>query len=151
MEAGISVVRTINNKPMEGLVKTERQCWENTQYSQRGTLDIVGSPNSVDNRVLEEMLCGVFKKTGVEIVKQNVQACHYLKEIQITIVKFVNRTDCLQILRIKKELKSLDPTMLEFPDMTKIFVNESLCPYYRGIWNKSQKLMAIQKIPVLCD
>ena len=65
------------------------------------------------------MLCGVFKKTGVEIVKQNVQACHYLKEIQITIVKFVNRTDCLQILRIKKELKSLDPTMLEFPDMTK--------------------------------
>ena len=97
------------------------------------------------------MLCGVFKKTGVEIVKQNVQACHYLKEKQIIIVKFVNRTDCLQILRIKKELKSLDPTMLEFPDMTKIFVNESLCPYYRGIWNKSQKLMAIQKIPVLCD
>lgn len=83
MEAGISVVRTINNKPMEGLVKTERQCWENTQYSQRGTLDIVGSPNSVDSRVLEEMLCGVFKKTGVEIVKQNVQACHYLKEKQI--------------------------------------------------------------------
>ena len=131
---------------MEGLVKTERQCWENTQYSQRGALDIVGSPNSVDNRVLEEMLCGVFKKTGVEIVKQNVQACHCLKEKEITIVKFVNRKDCLQILRMKKELKSLDPTMMEFPENTKIFVNESLCPCYRGIWNKSQKLMAIQKI-----
>ena len=96
------------------------------------------------------MLCGVFKKTGVEIVKQNVQACHYLKEKQIIIVKFVNRTDCLQILRIKKELKSLDPTMLEFPDNTKIFVNKSLCPYYRGIWNKFKKYQFYAISELIC-
>ena len=31
------------------------------------------------------------------------------------------------------------------PKETKIFVNESLCPYYRGIWNKCKKLREKQK------
>ena len=33
-----------------------------------------------------------------------------------------------------------------FHKNTKIFINESLCPYYRGIWNKCKKLRVIQKI-----
>ena len=89
---------------------------------------------------------GVFKKIGVEIDERDVQACHRLKEKDRTIVKFVNRKDCFQILRVKKELKSLDPTDLNFPENTKIFINESSCPYYRSIWNKCKKLRAIQKI-----
>ena len=89
---------------------------------------------------------GVFKKIGVEIDERDVQACRRLKEKERTIVKFVSRKDCLQILRVKKELKSLDPTELDFPENTEIFINESVCPYYRGIWNKCKKLRAIQKI-----
>ena len=30
--------------------------------------------------------------------------------------------------------------------MKKIFVNETLCPYYRGIWNKCKKPRANQKL-----
>ena len=88
----------------------------------------------------------VFKKTGVEINEQDVQACHRLKERERTIVKFANRKDCLQILRVKKELKSIDPTDLEFPENTNIFINESLCPYCKCIWSKCKKLRAIQKM-----
>ena len=73
---------------------------------------------------------GVFKKTGIEIDERDVQACHDLKEKERTIVKFDNRKDCLQILRVKKELESLDPTELDFPENTIIFINESLCLYY---------------------
>ena len=146
LEADIAAVRTVSDRLVEKVVKTERQCWENAQYSRRDTLEIVGIPNSIDNSVLEETVRGVFKKIGVEIDEQNVQACHCLKEKDRTIVKFANRKDCLQILRMKKELKSLDPTDLNFFENTKTFINESLCPYYRGIWNKCKKLMAIQKI-----
>ena len=89
---------------------------------------------------------GVFKKIGVEIGKRDVQARHRLKEKERTIAKFVNRKDCLQTLRVKKELKSLDPTELDFPENTKIFVNEILCPFYRGIWNKFKTKRAIKKI-----
>ena len=108
-------------------------------------MEMVGIPNSIDNSVLEETVRGVFKKIGVKIGERDVQACHRLKEKDRTIVKFVKRKDFLQILRVKKELKSLDPTDLNFPDNTKIFINESLCPYYRGIWNKCEKLRTIQK------
>ena len=88
----------------------------------------------------------VFKKIGVEINEQDVQACHRLKERERTIVKFANRKDCLQILRVKKELKSIDPTDLEFPENTNIFINESLSPYCKCIWSKCKKLRAIPKI-----
>ena len=69
----------------------------------------MGIPKSVGNSVLEETVNHVFKKIGVEINEPDVQACHRLKEKERTIVKFVNRKDCHQILRVKKELKSLDP------------------------------------------
>ena len=146
LEADIAVVRTVNDKLVERLVKTERQCWENAQYSRRDSMEIVDIPNYTNDSVLEKTVCRVFKRIGVEIDERNVQTCHHLKEKERIIVKLVNMKDCLQILRVKKELKSLDPTELDFPENTNIFVNESLCPYYRGIWNKCKKLRAILKI-----
>ena len=146
LEGDIAVVRTANDRLVERVVKTERQCWENAQYSRRDTLEIVGIPNSIDNSALEETVRDVFKKIGVEIDERDVQASHRLKEKDRTIVKFVDRKDCLQILGVKKELKSLDPTYLDFSENTKIFINENVCPYYRGIWNKCKKLRPIQKL-----
>ena len=64
------------------------------------------------------------------------QACHHLKDIDQTIVKFTNRKDCLRTLRVKRQLKGLDPSAVDLSEGTKIFINESLCPYYRGIRNK---------------
>ena len=114
VEADIAVVKIVKDRLVGRLVKTEKQCCENAQYSQRDPMEIVGIPNSIDNSIHEETVRGVLKKTGVEIGKWDVQACHCLKEKQRTIVKFVNRKDRLQILRVKKELKLLDPTELQF-------------------------------------
>ena len=75
----------------------------------------------------------VLKKIGVEIDEWDVQACHRLKEKEKTIVKFVNRKDCLQIFRMKKDLKSIDPTELDFPENTKIFIKESVLIEASGI------------------
>ena len=143
LEADIAVVRTVNDKLVERLVKTERQCWENAQYSRRDSMEIVYIPNYSNDSVLEKTVRGVFKKIAVGIDERNVQACQHLKAKERIIVKLVNRKDCLQILRVKKELKSLDPTELQCPENTNIFSNESLCPCYRGIWNKCEKLRAI--------
>ena len=67
LEADIAVVRTVNNRLVEGLVKTESQCLKNAQYSWKNTLEIAGIPNSVDNSVLVETMCSVFKKIGVNL------------------------------------------------------------------------------------
>ena len=37
------------------------------------------------------------------------------------------RKDCQQIVRVKKELKDLNPTHLDFPEGTQLFINDSLC------------------------
>ena len=146
VEADIAVVKIVNDRLVERIVKTERKCWQNAQYSRRDTLEIVGILGSIDNSVLQETVRGIFGKIGVQVDERNIQACHRLKEKDRAIVKFANKQDCPQILRVKKDLKSLDPTELDFPESTKIYINESLCPYYRDIWNKCKKLMAIQKI-----
>ena len=52
LDADIAVVKTVNDRLVERVVKTERQCWKNAQYSRRYTLEIVGIPNSIDNSVL---------------------------------------------------------------------------------------------------
>ena len=108
-------------------------------------MKIVGIPKSVDKSVLEDMVGGVFKKFGVEIDERDAQVCHHLKEKERTIVRFVNRKDFVQIRRVKKDFKSLEPTELDFPENTNFFINESLCPYYRGIWNECKKLRTTQK------
>ena len=96
MGADISVIRTVNDRLVERVVKTERQCWENAQHSRGDTLVIAGIPNSIGNSALEETVHGVFRKIDFEIDERDVQACHRLKENEKILVKFLNRKDCLQ-------------------------------------------------------
>ena len=57
-----------------------------------------------------------------------------------TIVKFSKCKVCQQVLRVKKELKNIDPSEFDFPEGTAILINESLCSYYKVLWNKCKKL-----------
>ena len=49
-------------------------------------------------------------------------------------------------MRIKKRLKDLNPASLSFPEGIKIYVNDSQCPYYWGLWNECNKLWNNKKI-----
>ena len=63
-----------------------------------------------------------------------------------TIVKFLRRKDCDQVMRVKSKLKKLKPSDLNLPGGTKLYINESLCPYYRGLWNHCKKLWNRRKL-----
>ena len=145
LEADVTIVRNVNNKLVERVVSTERQCWENAQYSRRDTLEVVGIPMSVRDNVLEQKVCDVIQEIGVDICDRDIQACHRRKDKDQTNVKFTNRKNCLRTLRVKRQLKGLDPSAVNLPEGIKIFINESLCPYYRGLWNKCKKLRDKQK------
>ena len=80
------------------------------------------------------------------IQESDIQDCHFLGEKKRTIFKFVNRKDTLCIPRKKNMIKLLDATVLDFPEGEKIFINKSLHPYYRGIWNNCKKLRGKQKL-----
>ena len=46
----------------------------------------------------------------------------------------------------KRELRKLKQSELDLPNRTKLFRNESLCPYFRGLWNQCKKLWNKQGI-----
>ena len=85
---------------------------------------------------MEANISKVFDKLGVHVEQKDIQAYHRSKDNDSVIIKLSDRKDSLQVLRVKKDLKSLDPTELDFPEGTRIFINESVCVYYRGLWNK---------------
>ena len=67
MAADVTIVRNVNSKLVESVVATERQCWENAQYSIRNTLEVVGIPMSIRDTVPEPKVCDVFQKVTVEV------------------------------------------------------------------------------------
>ena len=101
---------------------------------------------SVWGKILEQKICDVFQEIGEDRCDRDIQACHRLKDKDRTIINFSNRKDCIRILRVKRQLKGLDPAAVDLPEGTKTFANESLCPYYRGIWKKCKKLGGKQKV-----
>ena len=128
LEADVAIVKNVNSKLVEQLVQTERQCWENVQYSRREYLELTGIPTSLKDDVLEEKVCGIFHEHGVEIGQRDIQACHRIKNNR-TIIKLSNWKDCLRVLRAEKRLKDLDGTTLNL----RATVKSSLMKVFVGI------------------
>lgn len=146
MESELSVVKNINNLLSKRLVDMERQCWANAQYSRRECLELVGIPQSVKDDNLEEVVTQIVNKVGINITERDMQAVHRIGKEGRTIIKFANRKDCQALLKVKRDLNKLTMEDFGFEEKNKIYVNESLCPYYRVLWAKCKKLHHLQKI-----
>ena len=55
MKSGMSVTKKVNTLSSERLQTTEKQCWENSQYSRRECFEISGIPSSVSGNDLEAL------------------------------------------------------------------------------------------------
>ena len=49
------------------------------------------------------------------------------------------------MIKVKKDLKDLNPTDLDFPEGTRLFINDTLCGYYRVLWNKQKNYESMRK------
>ena len=56
------------------------------------------------------------------------------------IIKLSKRKDVARVMKNKKKLKSLKPKNTGFPSGSKIYINESLCKYYKYLWRKCKLL-----------
>ena len=108
---------------------------------------VAGIPRQVDYKNLETKALSIFQKIGCTIDPIFIDDCHLLgKNNDRVIVKFTRRKDCKQILKVKKDLRNLDMKDLDLPTGTKIYMNQSLCPYYRILWSKAKRLQNIDSI-----
>ena len=98
-------------------------------------MEVTGILETVELKGLEHTVYRFFNSIGFDIGEDRIEACHRLTKSDRTIVKFSRRKECQHLIRIKKGLKDLHPTNLRFPQGTKVYINDSLCQYYRGLWN----------------
>ena len=131
-ESDVQIVKPVNSN-LKQLENTERLCWANAQYSQRDCVQVIGIPKTVQTKDLERTVCKVFNSIGFDIGEDRIKACLRLAKSDRAIAKIFRRKHCQHLMRIKKGLKAPNPTNLSFPEDTKIYVNDSLCPHYRGI------------------
>ena len=141
-----STVKQANSLLSKRLDDMERHCWTNAQYSRRDCLEVVRIPGSVQNNQLEDKVLTIFKKIGSEVSPRDIGGCHHLKkDNDRVIVKFSRRKDCGQIMSVKKDLKHLKMQDVGLPGNCSIFINTSLCPYYRMLWSKCKRLHDLGK------
>ena len=136
----------INTRLNKRVIDMERQCWANAQYSRRECLEVAGIPRDVSNENLESKVLEVFSKVGCEILSRDTEACHRLTNNDRVIVKFLQRKDCDQFLSVKRgDLRKTKLEDVRSRESNSIFINTSLCPYYRMLWSKRKRLLDLGK------
>ena len=91
----------------------------------------------------------VLDAIGAPVNTDLVQDCHRIPSkgsFKIVILKLSCRKDSIQVLLNKNKLKQLKPESLNLPASLKIYINDSLCPYYKKLWTKRKKLWDAKRI-----
>ena len=121
----------------------ERRFYVNQQYSRRKCLEISGIPANVADNDLESKVLEILEEIDVPIDPSLVDNCHRLPSKgspKKVIVKLNRRRDIRRILLNKNKLKNLKPESVNLPGETNVFINESLCLYYKKLWSKYKTL-----------
>ena len=131
------------------VIKIKRQShWNGKEHAQTRAIltsrmhQNCRSPNSITNDHLEEHVILFFEKLGVIMEPMNVVACHRLKQTGRGIVKLLNRKDGQNVWKEKHKLRSINlyDDNTDTNNKRKIFINQSLCPYYRKLYGMVKDL-----------
>ena len=145
LESQLLITKNVNSLLQERVIDLERQCWANAQYSRRECLEVSGIPNTIKQDELENKVLTIFKKVGCDIKNENIEACHRVRRQNNVIIKFSKRKDCQQVYSVKKDLGKLDMKEVDLPEGTQVYINQSLCLYYKSLWSKKQKITYLRK------
>ena len=128
------------------MTSLEHHCWPNNQYSRQECLEITGLPENTENGNLEDQTLQVLKEIGVNIDSKNVEVCHWIKTQgpKKVIIKFSEHKYTNKVSTKKKKLKRKNLTSLGINK--PIYINDSLCTYYKKLWAKCKKLCDNQVI-----
>lgn len=140
LESSLVVSQRVNTLLSSKVTNLERQLHQLEQYSRRECLEFVGIPSTIEQDKLEDKVCEILQNINVDCCETDIEACHRIKNNR-TIVKFSSRKKIYQIFKVKKNLRDKDFSGVEgLSKDTNIYINESLCPYYRLLWSKCKDL-----------
>lgn len=142
LESSLEISSNANSLLVSQVKRLESELHRMEQYSRRECLEFVGIPANVEDEELEGKVIDILDYIDVPCAESDIEACHRLKNNR-TIVKFGSRKTVFKIFKNKIKLRKAD---LKSIGVAKVFINESLCPYYRGIWSKAKQFRDSNKI-----
>ena len=88
----------------------------------------------------------VFEKLDVVVDPSNVEDCHWVasRTSKKVTIKLSRRKDANKIRRVTKDLKNLHLSGLGIKN--PVFINDSLCSYYKMPWSTCKKLSSNKSI-----
>ena len=108
--------KSFNSHLLTRIIQLERNAVTNSQYSRRETTELNPLPAEIHEDVLEESICKAQSLTGVNVVPEDLHACHRMKRSDRVIVKFKCRKQKQSLIYKRKNLgtKSQELTNLKF-------------------------------------
>ena len=143
LESDLHISMNVNDKLCYKLTVLEHKCHANEQYSRREYLEISGIPAEVGDKDIEKKVLEVLDAINTPVNTDLVENCHHIPSKgspKKVILKLSHRDDSRRVLLNKTKLKQLKPESLNLPASVKIYINESLCSYYKKLWTKCKKL-----------
>ena len=83
---------------------------------------------------LQDTVLKIFSEAGVTIDSKDAETCHRLNEqayLKKLIIKISKRKDVARVMNNKKKLKGMKPQNIDLPSSRKIYINQSLCKYFK--------------------
>ena len=138
--------KRFNSHLLTRIIQLERNAITNSQYSRRETIELNPVPAEIHDDVLEENVCKALSLTGVNVVPEDLQACHRMKRSDRVILKFKCRKQNQSLICKRKNLatKSQELTNLKFSE--RLFVSESMSHENQQLAYKCRQLKSARKI-----
>ena len=138
--------KSYNSHLLTRIIQLERNAVTNSQYSRRETIELNPVPAEIHEDVLEDSICKALSLTGVNVVPEDLQACHRMKRSDRVIVKFKCRKQKQSLIYKRKNLgtKSQELTNLKFSG--RLFVSESMSHENQQLAYKCRQLKSARKI-----
>ena len=84
----LQVCKSFNAHLLTRIIQLERNAVTNSQYSRREAIALNPVPAEIHEDVLEESFYKALSLTGVNVVPDDLQACHCMKGLDRVTVKF---------------------------------------------------------------
>ena len=122
--------KKINSHLLTRVVQLERNAVASSQYSRRETIELNPVPADITEDALEENVCKALSLTGVNVVPNDLHACHRMKRSDRVIVKFKCRKQKNSVIYKRKNLGNKSQELCNLKFTGRLFVNESM--YYEN-------------------
>ena len=63
------------------IIQFEHNAATNSQYSRQGTIELNPVPAEIHEYILGESICEAQSLTGINVVPEDLQACHHMKRL----------------------------------------------------------------------